>query len=93
MWLAIHPKNDMSGYWALIQTGEIGANCTIQNRQVGPHHISILELALAIGPPANCFYKISKTKDGYEENIHLVFKRFAFIGERRVVASPTDRQY
>jgi hypothetical protein len=34
-----------------------------------------------------------KTKDGYEEDIYMVFRRFAFTRERRVVASPTDRQY
>src|SRR5580704_3468957 len=39
----------------IFPTREIGAaNCAIQNRQVGPHHICD-ELTLAIGSPANCF--------------------------------------
>jgi hypothetical protein len=68
------------------------AHCAIQNRQIGPHPISV-KPALAIGPQANCFDKISKIKDGYEENICVVFKRFAVTGERGVVASPTNGRY
>jgi hypothetical protein len=34
-----------------------------------------------------------KTKETvYEENLDVVFNRFAFTGKRRVVPSPTDRR-
>jgi hypothetical protein len=46
----------------------------------------------AIGPQANFFENLTVKETVYEKNLDVVLNRFAFLGERRVVASPDDRR-